>query len=96
MSETGTQETMNAKALHTKLLSGFGRFDTLTRQSYVKPFSQVIIDDFDEEHKARLLQFVTGTSGVVSCVATHILQFYTIVCRRVSGTCTGLPGFTRQ
>lgn len=27
---------------------------------------QVVVDDFDEEHKARLLQFVTGTSGVCS------------------------------
>ncbi|KAJ8601017.1 hypothetical protein CTAYLR_007955 [Chrysophaeum taylorii] len=27
-------------------------------------FWEVVQDDFDEEHKARLLQFVTGTSGV--------------------------------
>mmetsp|Transcript_9487 Transcript_9487/g.30302 ORF Transcript_9487/g.30302 Transcript_9487/m.30302 type:complete len:772 (+) Transcript_9487:444-2759(+) len=27
-------------------------------------FWEVVHDDFDEEHKARLLQFVTGTSGV--------------------------------
>mmetsp|Transcript_13731 Transcript_13731/g.47142 ORF Transcript_13731/g.47142 Transcript_13731/m.47142 type:complete len:731 (-) Transcript_13731:113-2305(-) len=30
----------------------------------VKWFWEVVVDDFDEEHKARLLQFVTGTSGV--------------------------------
>jgi len=29
----------------------------------VKWFWEVVVDDFDEEHKARLLQFVTGTSG---------------------------------
>ena len=31
-------------------------------------YKQVVVDDFDEEHKARLLQFVTGTSGVVCSV----------------------------
>ena len=31
----------------------------------VKWFWEVVVDDFDEEHKARLLQFVTGTSGVL-------------------------------
>jgi hypothetical protein len=30
----------------------------------VKWFWEVVVDEFDEEHKARLLQFVTGTSGV--------------------------------
>jgi len=30
----------------------------------VKWFWEVVVDDFDEEHRARLLQFVTGTSGV--------------------------------
>mmetsp|Transcript_6152 Transcript_6152/g.19456 ORF Transcript_6152/g.19456 Transcript_6152/m.19456 type:complete len:732 (-) Transcript_6152:438-2633(-) len=30
----------------------------------VKWFWEVVVDDFNEEHKARLLQFVTGTSGV--------------------------------
>jgi hypothetical protein len=30
----------------------------------VKWFWEVVDDDFDEERKARLLQFVTGTSGV--------------------------------
>jgi len=29
-----------------------------------KWFWEIVTDDFDEEHKARLLQFVTGTSGV--------------------------------
>ena len=29
-----------------------------------KWFWDIVTDDFDEEHKARLLQFVTGTSGV--------------------------------
>jgi hypothetical protein len=32
----------------------------------VKWFWEVVVDDFDEEHKARLLQFVTGTSGVTT------------------------------
>jgi len=30
----------------------------------VKWFWEVVVEDFNEEHKARLLQFVTGTSGV--------------------------------
>lgn len=30
----------------------------------VKWFWEVVVDDFNEEHRARLLQFVTGTSGV--------------------------------
>jgi len=51
--------------------------------------SQVIIDDFDEEHKARLLQFVTGTSGVISRVTTRhgttLLRMCVRYLRRASG-----------
>ena len=36
------------------------RFKEIT----MKSGHQVVDDDFDEERKARLLQFVTGTSGV--------------------------------
>jgi hypothetical protein len=61
----------------------------------VKWFWEVVVDEFDEEHKARLLQFVTGTSGVKYRVLAEIAKLR-LLTKRLIGPSSRLLRSSRQ